>query len=138
MSNSTTSTDEVMALAKSELAELDRRVQEVADAKKRVQQQEESFKQKLADLLCDKVISFTGSLEAEDMFGQDGIEMYMSHSHLVNERLVVTNVFLEETLFSSQKIPIIYAVRERYYPANIVGGRVSFKLLNASKIEIVE
>lgn len=138
MGTSSTTDNEILALAKNEQEMLDQAVKEASDAKQRVQDQEKAYLQRLAESLRGKTILFTGSLLAEDMFGQDGFEMYDSHSYLKDKRLIVTNIFLDEGRFGSQKTPIVYATREHEGRPVGRGGRVSFRLLQARQVTFVE
>jgi hypothetical protein len=138
--SSTTTDNDFLALVKEDQEKLDQAVKEAHDAAKRIKDQEEANYRMLVYALRGKVIVFTGWLESEDMFGQDGFEMYDSRDRLQDQRLVVTGVFLteERPRISDQKTPIIYATREQSHLEHRLGGRVSFRLLEAQKIEIVE
>lgn len=138
MGTSSTTNSDILALAKSEQEKLDQAIKAVKAAKQRVQDQEEAYLQKLAESLRGKIILFTGSLVAEDMFGQDGIEMHDTHDRLKDERLVVTNVFFQDNRFGSPRVPIVYATREQHFRKKSLGGRVSFMLLRAQQVTIVE
>ena len=127
-------------MAKAEQAERDRLIDEVKQAKKRVENQEKEYRQKLFDTFRGKAIVFTGMLEGEDMFGQDGVEMYDSHDYLSEERLVVTHIFFtpERYGFRRPQTPLIHATREQHHRKGQRGGNVSFRLLTARKVEVVE
>ena len=98
---------------------------------------EKEYEAELCKRFLGEHIQVSVVTEGVERMIQDGHELYPQADHLEEVHLVVIAVFLTEESHSKEKSPLIYASRVGKYDELLRGSGVSFRLLRATKLEII-